>query len=70
VMTPLFREWESYNREVLDVDAGEIQRIETRNAFYAGAVAILALLDEGADKRSLREEINAWHADYKARYGV
>jgi hypothetical protein len=45
--------WESYVRHVLPASAGQVQRDETRKAFYAGAAVlfhtVLRALDEGSD---------------------
>lgn len=40
----LRQKWESYLTEVLPADAPEIQRVECRRAFYAGAKAVQAML--------------------------
>lgn len=40
-------EWESYSREVMPRDASVTQRIETRRAFYSGAMAIQACIMRG-----------------------
>jgi hypothetical protein len=36
--------WRSYRNEVIPSDAPNIQHIESRRAFYAGAQALLAIL--------------------------
>ena len=40
--------WRAYRRATLDPAAGPVQRRETRRAFYAGAMAIHALVEEMA----------------------
>jgi hypothetical protein len=43
--TAFIEEWNSYCREILyPAGAGEIQCIETRRAFYAGAAAMLGMV--------------------------
>lgn len=37
-------EWRSYAEVVLPADAPEIQRVETRRAFYAGASTLLGAI--------------------------
>ena len=43
-MKTLAEEWSSYEARVLPKNAGDVQRIETRRAFYAGAGAFLACM--------------------------
>lgn len=42
--------WSSYAREVLPADAPEVQRVECRRAFYAGAKAFEYALSEPPDE--------------------
>jgi hypothetical protein len=35
--------WQSYDRDVVPREAGESQRLETRRAFYAGAMTVLLI---------------------------
>lgn len=41
------QEWKSYEAEVLPRDAADVQRIECRRAFYAGAQALFGLVIRG-----------------------
>ena len=36
--------WERYARDVMPADAQKVQRIETRRAFYAGAIQALGVV--------------------------
>lgn len=63
-MQRIARLWAEYERTVLHPDAGPIQRIETKRAFYAGVAAWLnemtTMFDEGeeateADLRKIQE---------------
>lgn len=36
--------WEDYSKKVMNPEAGETQRIETRLAFYAGAFSVLNIM--------------------------
>lgn len=40
--------WADYNATVLPASAGTVQRTETRRAFYAGAKAMLTLVEVGS----------------------
>ncbi len=51
-MKLLQKEWRDYELRVLPLGAPEVQRIETRRAFYAGAQALLSgLLSRFTDDR-------------------
>lgn len=48
--TTLARAWAEFERLVLDpIDAPQVQRTETRRAWYAGASHMLAALTSGLD---------------------
>lgn len=47
---PIQKAWQSYERLVLPSNAPEIQRRETRQAFYAGAAVLFEALMRGLDK--------------------
>jgi hypothetical protein len=67
--------WQKYDREVLPEVAGEVQRSESRKAFYAGAVTLFGLMTSGFDDgeemtaadearmMAIRDEIEAFLAD-------
>lgn len=71
-MRTIADQWASYDREVLlPAAVGEVQRTETRRAFYAGASALFALVsglgiddiseDQGADELEvLSQELQAF----------
>ena len=76
-MTTLREFWESYHREVIPPTAPDVQVIECRRAFMAGAQAMLLLsqeisvnavdLDEGAaGLDALEEELNQFCRDVLA----
>ena len=44
-MNTIAAEWERYAASVLPASAPEIQRIECRRAFYAGAMSTLAIVE-------------------------
>lgn len=48
--TPLKDHWESYLNEVLPKNAPEIQKVECRRAFYAGALAIWVTVISGVSE--------------------
>lgn len=63
-------EWESYATHVMPAGAGANQRSETRRAFYAGAVSMMALMalaldDELSDDEQLAK-LDSLHAEIKA----
>lgn len=77
-MRTIADQWASYEAEVLPATAGETQRIETRRGFYAGAQALLALInsvsiddvseDQGAAMiEQLHQELMAFSRDVQAR---
>jgi hypothetical protein len=48
-MRSIDAEWRSYEKAVVPKTAGEVQRQETRRAFYAGASAMLNMQMEMAE---------------------
>ena len=52
--------WESYNSKVLPQDAGEVQRSETRRAFYAGAWWCLLQVFLRIGEGDVSEDAVAW----------
>lgn len=49
-MRSVKNEWDSFEKSIIPIGAPEIQRIEMRRAFYAGATSLLQLmLDLGED---------------------
>jgi len=70
-------QWQDFEKRVLPADAGEVQRIETRRAFYAGAQALLCGLlnmfepDHGPTEEdlkamdSIKAELDQFAADVK-----
>ena len=42
-MRTIAEHWADFERRVMPISAGEVQREETRRAFYSGAAAMLAL---------------------------
>lgn len=62
--------WEKYETNVIPAEADEIQRKETRRAFYAGGASLLDALtdapDQGADKGA--EVIEGYIDEFRA-YG-
>jgi hypothetical protein len=44
-MRTLAEQWQTYAAQVLPANASRTQRIETRRGFYAGAQALLALIN-------------------------
>ena len=38
------KEWASYEAEVVPAEASDVQRLETKRAFYAGAWALLCMI--------------------------
>jgi hypothetical protein len=52
--------WRSYDARVLPAVAGEVQRMETRKAFYAGAMVLFNILLHGvSDGDEMTEEDDA-----------
>jgi hypothetical protein len=70
--------WRQYAEHIVPADAPEVQMIETRRAFYAGAIAcfqgLMAMLDPGTEATeadlakmdALDAEIKRWLADLGA----
>jgi hypothetical protein len=50
--TTIAEEWEGYREAVIPKNAGEVQIMETRRAFYAGALALSTLIAGFSDKES------------------
>jgi hypothetical protein len=48
-MQTMAEKWEDYERMVLPASAGPVQRLETRQAFYAGAHAMLCVVQRLGD---------------------
>ena len=48
--TPLKDHWESYLNEVLPKNAPEVQKVECRRAFYAGALSIWVTVISGVSE--------------------
>lgn len=42
--TPILGQWRSYLEQVVPGDASEVQRVETKRAFFAGALAVWTVL--------------------------
>lgn len=42
-------EWEKFHDRVMPLGAGEIQRRETRRAFFAGAAALFSILNRNVE---------------------
>jgi hypothetical protein len=51
-MKQIEMEWETYRHLVMPPQAGEMQFMETRRAFYAGAKAMFALISEISDPKT------------------
>jgi len=76
-MTHRIREqWDSYRREVIPKDAHDVQIVESRRAFYAGAAALLRILvdldpgdepteDDLRKMDEINEEIDSFKRDVK-----
>jgi hypothetical protein len=45
-MNTIQSQWEAYVHNVIPEAAGDVQILETRMAYYAGAMAVLAILAE------------------------
>lgn len=52
----MFEEWQSYDRKIVPVEAGAVQREECRRAFYAGAWAMYWLVMSHMEKASDDED--------------
>lgn len=62
----LFREWQSYERDIVPADAPRAQREESRRAFYAGAAAMFALMMESSspdDDEECERRLAALHLE-------
>jgi len=71
--------WNSYQRQVLPTSAGDIQRTETRLAFYAGAAALFGGLANGVGDEDeptaddlammdgIKAELDEWREEAKRR---
>lgn len=71
----LAKEWQDFEAPVLPANAGDVQKIETRRAFYAGAAALfsglLSILEPGAEATendlkvmdSIKAELDQFAAD-------
>lgn len=71
----LAQEWDQFARNILPPNASEVQRVETRRAFYAGAATMFGLMTGGLDAdheptdldvayvESLNQEIAAFSRD-------
>ena len=53
-----FDQWRSYKQEVIPSKTTMIEREECRRAFYAGGLAVLALLSEQVDEPSFVQTIS------------
>ena len=63
----LAAQWASYDRNVLPATAGDVQRKETRRAFYAGAQALVEVLTHGiSDAAELTTDDDALMASVDA----
>lgn len=51
-------EWEHYARAILPAGAPDVQKVETRRAFYAGAAALFTLMTGGLDEDSEPTELD------------
>lgn len=64
-MNTLQAEWERLEREVMPVNAPEVQRKEMKRAFYMGAFSVLKLMDRMAEQDISEEAgslmISGWH---------
>jgi hypothetical protein len=71
-------EWRNFAERVLPADAPDVQRVEMRRAFYAGAIALFHALVTGMDPGdettdadlarmdSIKAEFDRYMADLKA----
>ena len=68
-------DWNEWAKMVLPPECGEIQRMETHRAFYAGALAVFARLtsevSDGPDPQpqdlQMMEDLNAEFKDFQDR---
>ena len=56
-------EWGDFSKAILPAGASEIQRVETRRAFYAGASSMLALISDGLDADKEATELDVQYVD-------
>lgn len=59
----LAEEWQSYSDRIVPKDAHEIQRIETKRAFYAGATRMFMVMTEGLDGGDDATELDIQYMD-------
>ncbi len=62
----LREQWQSFALEILPLDCSEIQRKETRRAFYAGAWGMFHLVSQVSDEVPDEEAfqmLDAWKAE-------
>jgi len=45
-MNTLQKEWKDYEAVAINPKAGDVQRLETQKAYYAGAYTVLSILSE------------------------
>ena len=74
-------EWKEYEGSVIPSGAGEIQRREMRQSFYAGAISLFNLInnnisgdvdvtdDDMALMEHINEEFSMYHQELKRRAG-
>ena len=62
--TSIGETWESYENEIMHPEAGEIQRFETKKAFYAGAAAMFQALNLGLDASQEPTQEDLDHVDH------
>lgn len=70
-MNTLQAEWESYLKVAIPEDAHEIQLIETRRAFYAGAKAFFSLqlnMPDGITEAVEEAILTGWSGELKQFY--
>lgn len=66
---PLLVQWQAYLALVVPDDAADVQREETRRAFYAGAFAMYSLMLAAAehdDEAVIEERLAALEAEARA----
>lgn len=70
----IHEKWDSYRREVLPSTAPQVQIVECRRAFYAGAAALLSLqlhdLEGGEEGWAMMDGIQRELAEFGKRGGV
>ena len=45
-------QWDNFEKKVLPIGASDIQRIEMKRSFYAGATSIIMVLTQSSDEQS------------------